>query len=185
MDPALDELPIKPDELGHRIKGISIVDHNSPRSFWGTSKILSIIDHHVDRKLALHASPRLIQLSASCSSLVAKLILDHDEQRSKHHNFHGPVPRELVDLLLRTIALDSDGLRRLKKGDQDRESASRLLGRSTWKGMNLKDVMQDLDEEMGKAKKDLAGLSVRDLMRRDWKGDLYVAIRSSPSDFQR
>jgi len=32
--------------------------------------------------------------------------------------------------------------------------------------------MDDLDSEMGKAKKDLEELSVRDLLRRDFKGDL-------------
>lgn len=34
------------------------------------------------------------------------------------------------------------------------------------------DVMDDLDSQMGKAKKALDELSVRDLLRRDWKGDL-------------
>jgi exopolyphosphatase len=141
---------------------------------WGNVSVLSIIDHHDDRNLLRHARPRIIQVAASCSSLVSRLVLD---AREKHHlsspspSFHGPLPIELVDLLLRTIALDSDGLDKDSSQKVDKKSAERLLAISSWKGQKLKDVMQRLGKEIKKSKKGLGELVVRDLLRRDWKGD--------------
>ena len=138
-------------------------------------QVLAIIDHHEDGQLFPKADPRVIEMSASCTSLVSRLILDYEEKRKPSLDpvaeFHGPFPRELVDLLLRAIALDSDGLKNLKKGNVDRHIANRLLPRSSWKGKSLMKVMDQLDGEMGTAKRDLSGLSLRDLLRRDWKGD--------------
>lgn len=88
---------------------------------------------------------------------------------------HGAPPTELVDLLLRTIALDSSGLKDGTKIDQ--RSAERLFEMSSWakegkkKRQELEDVMKDIHQELKEKKKSLEALSVRDLLRRDWKGD--------------
>jgi exopolyphosphatase len=47
-----------------------------------------------------------------------------------------------------------------------------VLARSNWKKDNLEDVMEDLDDELSKAQKDIDDLGLRDLLRRDWKGDV-------------
>lgn len=132
---------------------------------WSTSKILAILDHHVDRGLALDASPRIIDLTASCASIVGQLFLPlNDSLRN--------VPTELIDLLLRAIALDSSGLKGSKTTEVDRSTARGLFIASSWASSPLKDVLQDLSREMGEQKEDLSRLSVRDLLRRDWKGDV-------------
>jgi exopolyphosphatase len=70
------------------------------------------------------------------------------------------------------IAIDSDGLNPEKSSKEDRKTAERLLKRSNWHDKDLDDVMDDLDSEIGDARKELDHLSLRDLLRRDWKGDL-------------
>lgn len=151
---------------------------------WGNVSVLSIIDHHDDRNLLRDAQPRIIQTAASCSSLVTRLVLDAREKRPLDsplpldESFHGPLHTELVDLLLRTIALDSGGLDRDSSQKVDKKSAERLLAISSWKGQKLKDVMKRLGKETKKSKKGLQDLVVRDLLRRDWKGDA-IATKSA------
>lgn len=210
--PAIDELPIKPFDMWHRIEGVVLVDHNVPRGEWGNVTVLSstfclflalrkgcmmlkpitcvskkkVVDHHADRGFYLDASPRIIEKSASCSSLVAKIILD-DLEKHGLATSPGPLPVELAELLLRAIAIDSDGL---KKGDSDkvdRETAKRLFGLSGWREgeESFKKIMKNLDQELTGSRKSLDTLSLRDLLRRDWKGDAYVFVPPSHHFFQK
>jgi len=159
----LDELPYEPRELGKRIKGIMLVDHNRPLSYWGVTPILGIVDHHADRGVNTSADPRLIQPAGSCSSLVTTLVLNH-----KHT--HGPIPRSLGDLILYTIAIDTKGL---KKGQPvDIASAEAIIPHSHYSEEDLMETMKDLGKELKKAKKDLDGLTLKQLIQRDWKGDI-------------
>lgn len=79
--------------------------------------------------------------------------------------------RFLYPFSVRTIALDSGGLSGGKSTKLDKESAKRLLERSSWKGQDLKKVMKMLEDDLDAAKDALNDLTVRDLLRRDWKGD--------------
>lgn len=49
---------MEPVEVGKRVKGIVLVDHNRPMSYWGNTRVLGIVDHHVDRGLNMSAKPR-------------------------------------------------------------------------------------------------------------------------------
>ncbi|GAA5977572.1 hypothetical protein JCM10908_005025 [Rhodotorula pacifica] len=198
----LDELPIKPNDLWHRIKGIALVDHNVPRAIWAKAEIVAIIDHHDDRGLANGtANPRIVEAAGSCSSLVTKYLLEtlpgasasyplpaHDldeisteaETESTDDSaltMRGPLPKELIELILRTIAIDSDALKRDSSRPVDREAVSRLFPRSSWKRRKMKDVMGILDDDMTQSRKALGGLDLRSLLRRDWKGD-SIATKS-------
>jgi hypothetical protein len=72
---------------------------------------------------------------------------------------------------LGAIAIDSDALNPSKSTDTDKHVSERILKRSRWNDKDLDDVMDDLDETLGDAKKDLDSFGLRDLLRRDWKGD--------------
>ncbi|GAA5943942.1 hypothetical protein JCM10213_009038 [Rhodosporidiobolus nylandii] len=179
----IDELPIKPVEMGHRIKGIALVDHNEPRSEWHDA---DIVDHHDDQGRANDtANPRIIEKSGSCSSLVTKYILDNlpgaEEKKSVAEKIevesHGPLPKELVELLLRTIAIDSDGLSKSSSSPVDQQSAERLFSHSSFKHRKLKEVMKLFDKDMTSSRKALDSLDLRSLLRRDWKGD-SIATKS-------
>lgn len=162
----MDELPEDPETLSTKLKGIVLVDHASPLRRWEQAKVLSIFDHHVDKGAAPDAKPRVFQKVASCSTLVARQMLNELEQLPEEYH----MPHELLELILSTIAIDAGGLD--KATDTDVETARRVLKRSRWSDRSLESAMADLDDELSAAKKDLGELSVRDLLRRDWKGDL-------------
>ncbi|KWU41803.1 DHH phosphoesterase [Rhodotorula sp. JG-1b] len=192
----IDELPIKPNDLWHRIKGIALVDHNVPRAIWDKAEIVAIIDHHDDRGVANHtADPRIVEAAGSCSSLVTDYLLEKLPGASTAYpmptydldnppatdesdaTMHGPLPKELIELILRTIAIDSDALKRDSSRQVDRDAVSRLFPRSSWKHRKVKDVMGILDDDMTQSRKALGGLDLRSLLRRDWKGD-SIATKS-------
>lgn len=170
-----------------------LVDHNSPTPGWRHAPVISIIDHHVDMHTNTSATPRYFATSASCSSLVAQLILDaedagqhdHDDMEKSH------LPDELLSLLMRAIALDSGGLKPSKTFDVDRESSLRLFRRtSVYRALQkrnpspmlgkkqekkeLKRLMKLLLAEMAEARGHLDALDLRDLLRRDWKANEYI-----------
>ncbi|KAL8391846.1 hypothetical protein RB599_004677 [Gaeumannomyces hyphopodioides] len=162
----MNELPEDAETLSKDIKGIVIVDHASPLRKWSDARVLSIFDHHQDKGAAPGAKPRVFEKVASCTTLVARQMLD--ELEALPDEYH--MPHELLELVLSAIAIDSKGL---KSGtDEDRKTAGRLLRRSNWRKSDLDDKMQSLDDKLREAKKDLDDLGVRDLLRRDWKGDL-------------
>jgi len=155
-----------------------LVDHPLPLSVWNEAKVLGIIDHHTDRGVAPHASPRIFEQVASCTTLVARQMLDELEAISPPPNGPGEyhMPHELLELILDAIAIDSDGLNPKKSTPADATTAQRVLVRSNWRNASLAEVMDRLDTELGKAKRDLSHLTIRDLLRRDWKGDVVQTI---------
>ncbi len=163
----INELPEDIETLSRRIKGIVLVDHAEPLRRWKDAKVLSIFDHHVDAGAAPDASPRIFEKVASCTTLVARQMLDELEQLDEEYH----MPHELLQLILGAIAIDSDGLNPDKSTGTDKAVSKRVLDRSRWADKDLDDVMGDLDEKLGDAKKDLDGMGLRDLLRRDWKGD--------------
>lgn len=162
----LNELPEDPETLSNRIKGIVMVDHPVPLRKWDNAEILSIFDHHNDKGVAPDAQPRVFEKVASCTTLVARQMLDELERLDEEYH----VPHELLELILAAIAIDSGGLR--DAAEEDRRVSERILKRSNWRGQDLDETMEDLGDELRAAKKDLDDLTVRDLLRRDWKGDL-------------
>lgn len=177
----IDELPIKPWDLAHRVKGFALVDHNQPRSLWINATVLSIIDHHEDRNLSRGASPRVLGRTASCASLVVATIINATQEDAlsgvKEKGEGDPLaklPTELVEMLLRTIAIDSKGLKHSAATELDISMAKALLGHSTWRDRRTKEAMKLLYRDMAASKGALDSLSVRDLLRRDWKGDMLL-----------
>ncbi|KAF2847639.1 DHH phosphoesterase [Plenodomus tracheiphilus IPT5] len=164
----MDELPEDPETLSKKLRGIVLVDHGVPLRKWSHAKILSIIDHHNDRGTAPKAEPRIFEVAASCTTLVARLMLDELEKLDQEYH----MPHELLELVLSAIAIDSGGLSSDKTTKADIETSKRVLARSNWKKDSLEDVMSDLDHQLSKAQKDIDDLDLRDLLRRDWKGDL-------------
>lgn len=180
----IDELPAHPKEIAKKIRGIVLVDHPLPLSVWNDAKILGIIDHHSDRGVALHANPRIFEQVASCTTLVARQMLDELEAIPKPPQGPGEyhMPHELLELVLDAIAIDSDGLNPKKSSTADAEVSRRVLARSNWHNESLSEVMDRLDKELRKAKRDLSHLSIRDLLRRDWKGDVVRTLDENTPD---
>lgn len=162
----LDELPGSAESLSRFIKGIVLVDHATPLRKWIEAPILSIFDHHQDSGAGPDAVPRIFEHVASCTTLVARQMLDELEKLPEEYH----LPHELLELILEAIAIDSSGL--AEATDEDKKTAERVFERSNWHKHSLKTKMADVADELKDAKKDLDDLTVRDLLRRDWKGDL-------------
>ncbi|CAD6890758.1 unnamed protein product [Tilletia controversa] len=176
----IDELPLSPKQLAPRLHGLALVDHPRPRSIWNEAKVVSMFDHHTDRGDAPDAYPRIIQRTASCASLVAKYMLEEREQmKTPYHVSH-----ELLELALSAIALDSDGLTASITTETDTSTASKLfkLAPNYPSYESLHHLMKSLSKTLKTAKKDLGHLSVRDLLRRDWKGDVVHTDAESVPD---
>ncbi|PWZ00999.1 hypothetical protein BCV70DRAFT_199361 [Testicularia cyperi] len=180
----IDELPEPPQALAAKLQGIVLVDHPLPLSVWKNAQILSIFDHHVDRGAAPNAHPRVFESVASCTTIVARQMLDELQALPAPPSGPGEyhMPHELLELVLDAIAIDSDGLNPKKSMPMDTIVSRRVLSRSNWRNESLVEVMGRLDKELGKAKKDLSHLSVRDLLRRDWKGDVVQTIDEATPD---
>jgi exopolyphosphatase len=164
----MDELPEDPETLSRKLKGIVLVDHAKPLREWSHAKILSIFDHHKDSGTAPDAEPRVFETTASCTTIVARQMLDELEKLDEEYH----MPHELLELILSAIAIDSGGLTGHKTTDEDIKVSKRVLARSAWAHKDLEGVMEDLDDELSDAQKDIDDLGLRDLLRRDWKGDL-------------
>jgi exopolyphosphatase len=162
----MDELPEDAETLALKLRGIVLVDHATPLRKWEQAKVLSIFDHHVDKDAAPDASPRVFEKVASCTSLVARQMFDEFSKLPEEYH----LPHELLELILSAIAIDSGGLADATQTDID--ASKRVFERSQWADRDLYKQMEAVDEWLSDAKKDLDGLSVRDLLRRDWKGDL-------------
>lgn len=91
-----------------------------------------------------------------------------DEFEALPEEYH--LPHELLELILSAIAIDAKGLE--EATEVDRKIAKRVLKRSNWRKRHFEERMEELDDELSSAKKDIDDLSLRDLLRRDWKGDL-------------
>lgn len=177
-----DELPEDPETLAAKLRGIVLVDHAQPLRKWQGGRVLSIFDHHADSGCAPDASPRIFEKTASCTTIVARQMLDELEAlpQGEYH-----LPHELLELVLSAIAIDSGGLEDDITTEADVEVAKRVFARSNWanatkeekkkkkkKKPTMERIMEDLDDKLSAAKKDLDHLGLRDLLRRDWKGDL-------------
>ena len=133
-----------------------LVDHNAPSASLEkfSSKVVGILDHHVDSGLFPDANPRIIETIGSNTSLVAREFFDGGIEVSK----------EVAILLYGTILLDTVNLDE-KAGrvtDADVEIAEKLLPISTLSQQQYFDKVQE-------EKFNVQGLSTNDLLRKDYK----------------
>ncbi|CCX10469.1 exopolyphosphatase [Pyronema domesticum] len=132
---------------------VHLVDHNKLTvSGLRDDKVVSIIDHHDDEGCHLGASPRIIQKSGSCSSLVITELCKT-----------APPPKEVAELGMASILVDTSNLtKRMEPTDhQAVETLSPLLP-DTFDRDSFYASLQS-------AKQDVDSLSLRDLLRKDYK----------------
>jgi exopolyphosphatase len=183
--PAVDELPVKTWDMHHRIKGVVLVDHNVLEEAFGNTTVLSIMDHHVDRNQSMKASPRVIKMVGSCSSLVTLEMRRQREEAQKASKAKiTPLPEELADLLLHTIAIDTKGAKKKKLEAEDKEALEWLWPASSWRSEKYEHRMKKIYQHMLAAQDDLSSLSIRDLLRRDFKGGPFVLPTSCAHSHQ-
>ncbi|KAF8843522.1 DHH phosphoesterase [Paxillus ammoniavirescens] len=156
----------------------ALVDHNSlhPDYAKPDAQVIAVIDHHEDEGKYLDtASPRIIEPSGSCASLVTGLIMSNPTLQ---------IPPELATLLLCAIQVDTQGLRKGGKAlNMDHKASAWLLPRSNASSsdgasvqtigtsMALRDhpLIKSLSSTLSAKKLAVSHLTPRDLLRRDYK----------------
>ncbi|KPV74961.1 uncharacterized protein RHOBADRAFT_44478 [Rhodotorula graminis WP1] len=206
----IDDLPKPSSPPSTLAPGASfaLVDHNSllapfrsnpsdPSDPTDDARVASIVDHHADEGRHLGASPRRIEVTGSCASLVA----DHFLGTAADGNVHGEldVPTALADLLLSSIMIDTR-LKLVADGGKatplDVSALHALLPLSSFatsttsSSINASSpsatdppssaalaALKAHNDRLGRAKEDVAHLSARDLLRRDYKEYLVSGVR--------
>ncbi|KZO94670.1 DHH phosphoesterase [Calocera viscosa TUFC12733] len=167
----IDDLPSPPPAFPR----IALVDHNRLSSEF-SGEVVGVIDHHSDEGFYPSASPRLIRTpeeAGSCTSLVT------EHFRALWQAHLDDVPKEVAFLLLCTILIDTGGLKPDGKAQAvDRAAAAFLMplaGYPSPAGLTANSEgtvppeVEQLFTELITKKFDVAGLSTRDLLRRDYK----------------
>ncbi len=167
---AIDRLPEDPETLSKKLTGIILVDHGTPLRQWSKAKLVGIIDHHRDPGTAPKADPRIFERAASCTTLVARQMLDELEQLDEEYH----MPHELLELILGAIAIDSGALKSDKTTTADVETSHRILARSNWRGEDLQVVMKELDDELTKAQKSIDHFGVRGKRAMNYKMQFMI-----------
>ncbi|KAK4054584.1 Exopolyphosphatase [Microbotryomycetes sp. JL201] len=158
---------------------LALVDHNAMlSSVFGPddTRVTAVIDHHADEGRHMHASPRLIQIpTGSCTSLVATYFLPLLPATAH-------MSSSLADLLLSAILIDTN-LKPSTAGGKATDTdlrAVRLLspfssfvdgaeGSAAAVGGDVTATLLQVGRLLQAKKSDVAWMSGRDLLRRDYK----------------
>jgi exopolyphosphatase len=195
IDPASlltgDEIPADAPPAGK----YALLDHNALTGRFAAHddiRVTAIVDHHEDEKRHPEASPRIVESpTGSCSSLIGRLI-----QKEWDAGMSRPVAR----LLLCAVLIDTGGLKAGGKAEvTDREVALFLLEKAGLVSadagtiVDVHDVKEakELTRILTTRKTSVDSLSLRDLLRRDYKeyrfvpswmaeGSLLVGLASVP-----
>lgn len=186
-----DEIPADAPPAGK----YALLDHNALTGRFAAHddmRVTAIVDHHEDEKRHPEASPRIVESpTGSCSSLIGRLI-----QKEWDAGMNRPVAR----LLLCAVLIDTGGLKAGGKAEvTDREVGLFLLEKaelvSAGAGtiVDVHDVKEakELTRILTTRKTSVDSLSLRDLLRRDYKeyrfvpswtaeGSLLVGLASVP-----
>ncbi|KAK6347124.1 Exopolyphosphatase [Orbilia brochopaga] len=172
----LDELP---SSITSSDISVALVDHNvlqPPLSRKFDRHVKSIVDHHEDEGKYPDAKPRTVIPAGSCTTLV----LNHFRSRfSTHWDTLPPeIHSEIAKLALAPILIDTANLTS-KVTPLDVVQVTELLERAG-EGFDRQAFYKGLQQ----AKTDLSGLTVEEILRKDykqWKSDNGIVLGVSVS----
>ncbi|ANZ77721.1 BA75_05163T0 [Komagataella pastoris] len=134
-----------------------MVDHNIPQgevAKCNPTHVVGIIDHHQDEQKYLNSDPRVIEECGSCSSLVFNYWYD----------LIGDDVKECATLLASAIMIDTNNFtQRVKSHDEKALKIIKTLGL-----YNVSAFTTNF-ERIQESKLDLEGLSMNDILRKDYK----------------
>lgn len=191
----------------------TLVDHNSLQGKLGDlyrHRIYAVIDHHEDENLIPHhpeISPRIITKSASCSSLVTNYLREtwqdlgsmvsstigsaqEDGRLVDDFAYASTWDAQVAKLALGAILIDSINMQATHKISEADTKAVRFLEAKIHisykygKSYSRESFFAELND----AKSNIAALSLRDILRKDYKqwqeGDLKLGISSVVQSIQ-
>ena len=156
-----------------------LVDHNRLLPSL-VGNVVAILDHHNDEQQHLTADPRVLKPVGSCASLVTIQFTDSWKTRSSEDL------QSVALLLLSAILIDTGGLKPGGKATETDYEAARLLvphtGLATASSMatvegQVPGALDSLSRQLASTKASVDHLSVRDLLRRDYKESVIAGLR--------
>ncbi|OAA80216.1 exopolyphosphatase [Akanthomyces lecanii RCEF 1005] len=165
-----------PQDLDPKDTEWVLVDHNvltgDLRKY--ESRVISCIDHHVDEgAVSVQAAPRVIETCGSCMSLVvdtyadAWRILAHGEQSPVTTRNISKDLNQLAQVALAPILIDTVNMTATAKIRPKDSRAAKLLEEELMHGPNFDQTAYF--DIITAAKEDLSQLSLRDILRKDYK----------------
>ena len=148
-----------------RLEGVTLVDHNRAAAAYESVADLVdvVVDHHEDEgKYPSTASTTIVPVG-SCATLVTEA-MDGSFRRSGALNGEGPLAR----LLAGAVALDTQNLDFAASRATERDAAA-LARLAPLAGLSAVADVAAFYETLKRRRFDQAGLSPRDLLRRDYK----------------
>lgn len=150
------------------------MDHNSLQGQLGEiygTRVIGCIDHHDEENKVPHdcfEEPRIVKKSGSCASLVIEYCRDaFSSLSSKTPKDKRKVwDAEIAGMALAPILIDTANLTR-KLTPADTESVEYLNG--LIKDQNKAFDSEEYFSEISTAKEDIGGLSITDILRKDYK----------------
>lgn len=181
----LDELPAA-DELAR--SPWFLVDHNSltGRLAQYRDRVVGCIDHHDDEgHLPQDCQVRVIEKTGSCMSLIVNHCWGAWEELRKSADPPAPgVDEQLAYLALAPILIDTHNFTDRNKTTRFDESAARRLEETLVGPAYVRDRFF---AEVSELKEDISSLSMRDVLRKDYKewveNGLRLGTSSAPVDF--
>jgi exopolyphosphatase len=180
----LSELP-SPSDLKPEDTRWVLVDHNALTGLLArnySAQVVGCIDHHADEDaVPKDAKLRVIEKTGSCMSLVIRECKSAWEERDSSS---AELDGQLAHLALAPILTDTHKLLdENKTTDVDREAVTFLEDKVTKGSYDRSDYYDGLDA----LKSDLSSLSLRDILRKDYKewdeAGLKLGTSSVPRDF--
>ncbi|KAK9469217.1 hypothetical protein V1512DRAFT_217919 [Lipomyces arxii] len=161
------------EAAGDAIVDVSLLDHNNLLSELGElygDNIVTILDHHEDENLHTEASPRIINMVGSCTTLVVEYFSDVFKLKDESDL----QPQSLIDLAklaLAPILVDTANLTS-KDTPADHEAVKMLITVLTAGAVSTQssdDRQQQYYDELITAKRSIDDFSLRDILRKDYK----------------
>lgn len=146
-----------------------IVDHNElvNESKKLIDSVVGIIDHHEDLGLYKEVTPRIIKVTGSCTSLIYNYWNDMIKDKI--------AMKDMIKFMYGAVLLDTSNFKH-KVEEPDREALKSYQTELESSNINIlsNNDTNSFDQEkffksLKKAKKDIKGLSVRDIIRKDYK----------------
>lgn len=148
-----------------------LVDHNElvNKSLELIDNVTGVVDHHVDATLYMKADPRIIKATGSCTSLVMNywynLIEDKSSMVDMIKFMYGALLLDTANFKHKVEAPDRSALNHYYEISGGFETSTTMFNRIDFKSTGDDGFFKTLK----KAKKDIKGLSVRDVIRKDYK----------------
>jgi exopolyphosphatase len=172
-----------------------LVDHNALQGDLGRTygrRIIGCIDHHdEEEKVPKACEPRIIKKSGSCSSLIIEHYREAWNSLAKSLTSKETVAwdAELAKLALAPVLIDTTNLTDESKTTPTDTEAVRYLAAKITAEQGSEYHPEDYFKEISEAKEDIGGLSVYDILRKDYKqwtenGSTNLGISSVVKDIR-